>query len=149
MAIKNVIKENRVQVNKFALTIQPGVGTPQFVSITGLEEELDSSELPDRTVRSSGRKKPMEFEVVLPAHHDLEVLAMEAWYEMGQDPILPGYLKLGILKLYDGLGVPRRVRTLTNLWAKKRVESDLELEDEGAMAVITWTLSCDEMLISS
>lgn len=148
MGIKNVIKENRVQINKYELTIQPGVGTPLFISISGLEEEIDSSELPDRTVRSSGRKGPVEFDVVQPAHHDLEILAMEAWYEMGQEPILPGYLKQGILKIYDGLGVPRRVRTLMNLWVKKRVESDLELENTGDEATITWTLSCDEILIS-
>jgi hypothetical protein len=146
MTIKNVIQENRAQINKFELTVLPGVGTPVFTSVSGLEEELDASELPDRTVRSGGRKKPVEFDVVQPAHHEAEVAAMEQWYKDGQDPVQPGHLKTGILTIFDTEGSPRRVRTLPNLWNKKRVESDLDLEDDGAMHTITWTLQCDEIL---
>lgn len=145
MAIKNVLKPNRVQANKFQLTIQPGIGAPTFTKISGLEEELDKVDLPDRTSRSGGRSKPLEFEVEQPMHHDVEVAQMEAWYAMCK-ATLPGHLKLGILVLFDEWGVPRRRRTLTNLWVGKRKDTDQDLNDEGAMSTITWTLHADEML---
>lgn len=148
MAIKDVIEENHAQVNKYALSILPGVGSPVFISISGLEEELDATEMPDRTVRSGGRKKPVEFDVVQPAHHDVEVAAMEQWYVDCQDPVQPGHLKVGMLTIFDQQGRPRRKRTLVKLWNKKRVETDLELENDGDMATITWTLQCDEILPS-
>lgn len=143
--IKNVIKENRVPVNKFKLVVQPGVGEITLVSVSGIEEELDATELPDRTVRSGGRSKPFEPEIVQPMHHDIEVLAMESWYNMCKFT-LPGYLKIGVLIQFDEYGFPRRKYTLQSLWIKKRVHSDLELDNEGEMSVLTWTLSADQLL---
>lgn len=145
MAIKNVLKTNRVQVNKFQLTIQPGVGAPLFTTISGLEEELDTVDLPDRTSRSGGREKQLEFEVGQPMHHDLEVLAMEAWYRMCK-ATLPLYLKLGVLVLFDEWGMPRRKYTLPNLWISKRAHSELELDNDGEMSIITWTLKADQIV---
>ena len=145
MAIKNVLKPNRVQVNKYQLTVQPGVGSVLFISIGGLEEELDAVDLPDRTSRSGGREKPVEFEVVQPMHHDLEVLAMEVWWRMCKNT-LPLYLKLGILVCFDEWGVPRRKYTLPNIWISKRKHSDLELDNDGEMATITWTLKADQVV---
>ena len=146
MAIKNVIDENRIQVNKYLLDLQPGVGSVLLTAISGLEEELDSVELPDRTTRSGGRKKPVEFEVTQPMHHDLEVAKMEAWYIQCQDPVSPLHLKVGSLIQFDQQGLPRRKFTLLNVWNRKRVHSDLELENDGDMATITWTLQADEIL---
>lgn len=137
-----VLKPNRVQVNKYKLLIQPGVGTPLFTRISGLEEELDAVDLPDRTSRSGGREKPIEFEVDQPMHHDLEVLAMEAWYRMCRHT-LPLYLKLGVLMVFDEWGIPRRRYTMPNLWISKRATSDLELDNDGEMGILTWTLKAD------
>jgi hypothetical protein len=145
MAIKNVLKVNRVQVNKFQLTIAPGVGSPLFTTISGLEEELDTVDLPDRTSRSGGREKQLEFEVQQPMHHDLEVLAMEAWYRMCKMS-LPLYLKLGTLVLFDEWGIPRRRYTLPNLWISKRSHSELDLDNDGEMSTITWTLKADQII---
>jgi hypothetical protein len=146
MAIKNVINENRIQVNKYLLDLQPGIGSVLLTTISGLEEELDAVELPDRTTRSGGRKKSIEFEVTQPLHHDLEVARMEAAYVEAQDPVSPLHLKVGTLIQFDQSGLPRRKFTLLNVWVKKRVHSDLELENDGDMATITWTLQCDEIL---
>jgi hypothetical protein len=148
MAIKNVLKENRVQTNKYSALIQPGPGLILFTAISGLEEELDASELPDRTMRSGGRKKSIEFDATQPMHHDLEVLAMEAWYTECQDPVSPVHLKIMTIIIFDQQGFPRRRVTLFNVWIKKRVHSDLELEGEGDMGTITWTLQADELIMT-
>lgn len=145
MAIKSVLKVNRVQVNKFKLTISPGVGSPLFTTISGLEEELDTVDLPDRTSRSGGREKQIEFEVQQPMHHDLEVVAMEVWYRMCKAS-LPLYLKLGVLILFDEWGIPRKKYTLPNLWISKRSHSELDLDNDGEMSTITWTLKADQII---
>jgi len=145
MTIKNVLKENRVPVNKFELAIQPGIGSPTFTEMSGLEEELDAAELPDRTVRSGGREKAVEFEVTQPLHHDVELAAMEAWY-IACKKSLPGYLKLGVLIMFDEYGIPRRKFTLPNLWISKRTHSDLALDNEGEMGTVRWTMKTDQVL---
>lgn len=149
MGIKQVLKENRVPVNRYQLIITPfSVPDVTLVSIGGLEEELDAAELPDRTVRSGGRSKPVEFDIAQPSHHDLEVAAMEAWYAMCK-LALPGYIRQGLLILFDESGlVPRRKRTLPNIWLKKRAEPDLEMDSEGDMHTITWTCQADQILVA-
>lgn len=148
MSIKNVIQENRVQTNKYQALIQPGVGQVLFTAISGLEEELDAVELPDRTMRSGGRKKTIEFDVTQPMHHDVELIGMEAWYEECQDPVSPIHLKIMALIIFDSQGFPRRRVTLFNVWIKKRAHSDLELEGDGEMGTVTWTLQADELIMT-
>lgn len=147
MTIKNVIPEFRIPVNKYAFLAQPGVGEITLVSIGGLEEELDAPELPDRTVRSGGRSKPLETDIVQPMHITLEVVLMETWFGLCKLS-LPGYLKIGTLIQFDETGlIPRKSWTLPNCWLKKRAHSDLELENDGDMSTITWTLQADEIRI--
>jgi len=145
MTIKNVIPENRIPVNKYALIVQPGIGEITLTSIGGLEEELDAPELPDRTVRSGGRAKPGETDIVQPMHITEEVALMEGWYALCK-LALPGYLKNGVLVQFDESGrFPVKRWTLPNSWLKKRAHSDSELDNDGEMSTITWTLSYDEI----
>jgi len=147
MAIKNIIEENRIQTNKFTMDWQPGIGTITLISVGELEEELDKAELPDRTVRSGGRGKPIEFDVVQPAHHDSgEVQAMEDWYRDCKDPVAPDHLKIGTYTKFDQQGAPRRTLALDNCWLSKRVESESDLDNDGDMATITWTVNADAMI---
>lgn len=144
--IKGILDENRVQTNKYDLMFQPGPGLITFTSIGSMEEELDASELPDRTVRSGGRKKPGTTDLVQPMHHDLEVLAMKVWWLECQDKVSPLHLKIGTLIIYDQSGLPRVRHTILNCWLSKRVLPDLELEGDGDMGTYTWTMNYDEIL---
>jgi hypothetical protein len=146
MTIKNVIQEVRIPANQYTLTVQPGVGTVVLVSIGGLEKELDAPELPDRTVRSGGRGKPVETDIVQPMHHSAEVAVMELWWGLCENSIL-GYLKLGVLVQYDASGlIPLKRWQLPNAWLKKMALSDLEMEGDGEMSTITWTLQADDLI---
>ena len=145
LAIKNQIQELRIPVNKFQLIVQPGVGQITVISLTGLEEELDAPELPDRTIRSGGRSKPVEIDVVQPMHHTSEVLLMEAWWNLCKYSVA-GYLRLGMLIQMNETGIPTKRWTLPNIWIKKRAHSDLELENDGEMATITWTMQTDQII---
>lgn len=147
MAIKGVLEGNRVQVNKFVLTIVPfEIPSPVFTRISGLEMELDTVDLPDRTTRSGGREKQLEFEVDQPMHHSVEVFFMEAWW-MACANTLPGYLKLGALRILNEYIGTSKQFTLFNLWLSKRSQSDLDLDNDGDMAIITWTMKADSFIM--
>ena len=143
MGIKNVLLENRIPQNKFRNVIQPSVGEITFISVGDLEEELDFVDLPDRTSRTGGRTKQIEFEVVQPMHHDIEVAAMEAWYTECKDPVSPDHLKIWTYTRIDLGDNPRRVTVLDNCSVMKKVESESDLDNDGDMATITWTIKAD------
>lgn len=145
MTIKGIIPANRIPVNKYDLVVQPGVGTITLISIGGLEEELDAPEMPDRTVRSGGRAKPGSTDLVQPMHITAEVALMEIWYALCKHSLL-GYLKLAVLIGFDETGlIPVKRWTLPGCWLMKRLHSDNELENDGDMSTITWTMSYDEI----
>jgi hypothetical protein len=145
ISIKGVLDGNRVQVNKFQLFIAGVSLPPVFTRISGLEVELDAIDLPDRTTRSGGREKPLEFEVDQPMHHTVELLSMEAWWLMCANTV-PGYIRVGALVMYDEYGFARKTGTLTGMWISKRSHSDLDLDNDGDMAIITWTIKADDLV---
>lgn len=147
MGFKNVISENRIQVNKYTITFQPNVGEVLFTTIGALEAELDKADLPDRTSRSGGRTKPIEFDVTQPMHHDEgQVQAMENWWDDCQDPVAPDHLKVGTLVLFDQQGAPRKSYTLINAWLFKQGTPELDMDNDGEQALITWSISIDDVL---
>jgi hypothetical protein len=146
MGIKGTILKNRIQNNKYQLTAQPGLIPITFTGVSGIEEELDTTELPDRTVASGGRTKPVEFEVRQPLHHKAEVAAMEAWFKEGQDPQAPTYQKVGTLIMFNESGAPASKFTLIDLFVYKRTMPDLELESDGDMAEVVWGMKANQVL---
>ena len=148
MAIKSVLLPDIVQVNKYQLLI---VGMPPmtFTAISGIEEELDTVELPDRTVASGGRTKPVEFDVTQPAHHIIERLAMESWFSMCKDPVLPLHKRVATLLLFSQTNLMQVSYMLMGLFPSKRGLPDLEMENEGEMGTLVWTMKADEMLLVS
>ena len=144
MAIKNILDANHVQVNKFILLV---VGLPpiRFTSVGAIESELDDIERPDRTRETGGRQKPGEFEVTQPAHHILERAAMEAWFEECQDPVSPTHKKTGTILARNQSDVVVMSYQLEGLKIMTRALPEFELDNDGEMAEITWTLTFDEV----
>ncbi len=142
--MKGAIEPNHIPVNNYELLI---IGLPSFtaVEISGLEDELQTVELPDRTVASGGNRGPSEFTMMLPMHHTAEQLAAEAWYQEAQDPVLPTYKKIGTLVLKAITGEVARVYALTGAFIKKRTTPDLELNNDGEQANVEWTVSVDDI----
>lgn len=143
--LKGVIQQNHVQDNKFALTMV-GMIPIVVLSVGAIEEEMDASDLADRSHRSGGRTKPVQFPITTPMHHTAERLAMELWYRQGKDPISPLHLKVGALMAYTQSGIPFVKYSLINCWLKGRALPEFNLDSEGAMAELTWTVSADELL---
>ena len=142
--MKGAIQPDHIKVNKYELIV---LGLPPlvFTAISGIEDELQTTDLPDQTTASGGNKLPFEFTADLPAHHLVQQAAMEAWFIQGQDPISPTYKKIASLVLKSGSGLVFRSFTLMGVYVSKRGTPDLEMENEGELAVITWTLKGDDM----
>ena len=90
--MKGDVQPDHIPVNKYQLIV---VGLPPlyFHQISGIEEELERTTLPDRTSASGGNTGPVEFTVMHPMHHAIEEAALEAWFQEGQDPVSPTYKK--------------------------------------------------------
>lgn len=143
--MKGVIKSDHIPVNKYELIV-PGLPTLVLTTISGLETELQTVELPDRTVRSGGNTGPVEFTATLPAHHVVERTACEIWFREGQDPVSPSYLKVGTLVQHSNSGGIFASYTLIDLFISKRKTADLEMANEGEEAEIEWTFKASDVL---
>lgn len=143
--MKGDIKADHIPVNKYKLLI---IGLPAITptEISGMEDELESVDLPDRTSASGGNRKPTEFTMMIPAHHTVEIAACEIWFKQGQEPVSPLYKKVGILQMFSLSGQITRSRSIIGAHITKRVDPDLEMANEGEMAVIEYTVKVNDIL---
>jgi hypothetical protein len=145
MAAKGTIKGDHIPVNKYQLLVA-GLVPVTFTKISGIESELETVDLPDRTKATGGNVKTIEFTAEVPMHHVIEQTALEAWFREGQDPVSPGYKKVGTLVAMSNTGRITRSYSILGVFASKRGLPDFEMENEGEMAVVTWTFSADDIL---
>lgn len=143
--MKGSIKSDHIAVNSYQLLVA-GFVPLTFTKISGIEEELEVTDLPDRTVASGGNTKSIEFTAEIPLHHTLEQAAMEVWFQTCQDPVVPLYKKPATLVLKNISGKVGRSFTLLGLFPSKRALPDLEMANEGEMATSTWTFKADDIL---
>lgn len=143
--MKGVIKPDHIPINKFQFLVL-GLVDLMLTEIGGIEDELQVTELPDRTMASAGYRNSTEMTIKLPMHHTVEMAAMELWYRESQDPVSPGYKKTATLVHRSLSGDIERTYTLTGVFPKKRTLPDLELANEGEMAETEWELSVDDVI---
>lgn len=143
--MKGEIQPDHMPVNNFSLKVI-GLLDLTAVTISGIDDELQTVDLPDRTVASGGNRAATEFDVGIPAHHTAEIAAMEAWYIESQDPITPTYKKPCTLIMNSLSGAKSRTYTLVGVFPKKRATPDLDMGADGDMAVITYTMSVDNIV---
>ena len=144
MAIKGTIQQDHLQVNKFTLQVS-GLPPILFTTISGIEEELDTVELPDRTPQTGGRAKPVEFDATTPMHHKLEKAALDLWLRECTDPVSPLHKKLGTLIIESQSTLTKVSFALLGLFVFKRATPDLDLENDGEMAMITWSFKAADL----
>lgn len=145
--MKGVLEDDHIPINKFRLLVL-GTIAPIFtvISASGVEEELETEELPDRTVVSMGRTGPIEFTITIPMHHRLEQSAMELWYTESRDPILPTYKKPAVLTHYSISGESTTSFVFVDMFPFKRGLPSLEMGAEGELAVVTWHLKASVII---
>ena len=144
MVMKGTVQPGHIAKNNFELIV---VGLPPFIitEFSGLEQETESSEMPDRTVVSGGNVKATEHDIKTFEHHLVETAALELWRREGIDPVSPTYKKGGTLIKRNIHGEVASVRIVQGIWIKKRTDDDLEMANEGEAVMITWSLSIDKI----
>lgn len=143
--MKGSIQSDHMPTNKYLLQIV-GLLPITATEISGIEDELETTELPDRTMASGGNRKASEFTMKVPLHHAAEQAAMEIWFRESQDPVLPTYKKPCTLTHQSISGNASRNFSLVGVFPKKRKLPDLEMKNEGELAVVEWTMSADDIL---
>jgi len=143
--MKGVLQKDHIPVNKYQLLVL-GMPALTFTEISGIEEELQTTELPDRTTASGGHTGPVEFTAQTPLWHTIERIALEAWLVEGQDPVSPLYKKEATLVLQSISGQTIATYSMLGLYVSKRGLPDLAMENEGEGAFIEWTFKADQLL---
>lgn len=144
MSLKGRIQADHMPLNKFTLTV---VGLPaiDFLSVSGLESEVESVDLPDRTKATGGQIGTSEVTVSIANHHEAQLFAMEFWLREGQDPVTITYKKPAILTQLSNSGDATRTWTLAGVWVSKRGITDMAMENPGELATTEYTLMIDEI----
>lgn len=142
--MKGTIKKNHIPASEFKLLV---IGMPEItlVTVSGIEEELETVDLPDRTTASGGHTKPVEFTITQPMHHLVELAAMEAWFRESQDPVSPTYKKNATLVMTSIGGDVSKTYSLMGLYPSKQKLPDLDMANEGEMNVVEWTMKADDI----
>lgn len=145
MVMKGSIEPDHVPINNYELII---VGLPRifFSTISGIEEELQVINLPDRTQASGGNTLPGEFTATQLIHHETELAALEIWFKEGQDPVTLTYKKIATLIHKSISGTNKARYSLVGLFISKRKLPDLEKANDGEAAMIEWTFKFDDIL---
>lgn len=140
--MKGVLAPDHIPKNKYQLMIR-GLPPITFTAISGLEEELETVDLPDRTAASGGHTKYIEFTARMPTHHAAERQALENWFVECQDPVPQSYKKTATLLKQSISSLAQASYLMQGLFVCKRVTQDLEMENEGELDEIEWTFKCD------
>jgi hypothetical protein len=144
MTLKRLVKPDHIPLNNFKLTVQ-GMIDILFISVSGLDEELESVDLPDRTAASGGNTKAGAFTAKQMMHHVQEVAALEQWYKASMHPVDPAYKKDALLKFKSISDRVSSTYSLRGIFPHKRVIPNPDMNDEGKAAEIEWTFRFDEI----
>ena len=143
--MKGVIKADHIPANKYQLIV---LGLPPLTptEVSGLEDELQVVELPDRTQATGGNRTASEMTIMIPQHHTVERAAMELWFREAQEPVAPSYKKAATLIQQSNTGNIVANYSLVGVFISKRVLPDLEMQGDGEMAAIEYTLKVDDII---
>ena len=144
MALKGVIEKDIIASNKFKILFD---GFEVIcTSVSSIEEELVTTELPDGTRASGGRVEATEVTVTVPAHHTGAIAFMQAWWNGCQDPIIPSAYKTVAIVGTSGSGQILRTETCFGCFITGRTSAEYALEEGGEMTVIEYTISVDRVV---
>lgn len=143
--MKGILQADHVGTNTYSLKV---VGLPVeavFTKISGIEDELEVAQMPDRTQEPGGRSKPGTFTVNTPLHHTAERVAMEIWYKSCHDPVLPTCKLTGVLAWKRISGSTEATYNISGLFPGKRKLPEADMNSEGDLAEIEWTMAFDSI----
>lgn len=142
--LKGIILPDHMPLNNSKLIV-PGLPTIIFTTISGLSDEIQNVDLPDRTNVSGGNDTPKEFTATTLLHHIVEQAALEEWHDAGKGDVLPTYKKSGTLLYVSLSGLIVKPFLLLGLWIPSMKLPDADMANEGDAAIVEWTFKADEV----
>lgn len=142
--MKQVLQPDHLPRNNFVLR-PTGIHALTLIEMSGIEEEIEAVELPDRTFASGGHTKPFEFTFSIPAHHRAEVAAVYRWYQDCQEPVDPTYKKDAVYTIYSISASSTLSYVIEGMFLCKWKTSDNEASNEGEMHTIEITAKGDRL----
>ena len=142
--MKGVYPTDHLPINKFRLLVDGLPDNLVVIKLSGLEAELETVELPDRTMASGGNVKGGEFTIETPLDDSAEHAAMEEWFKKGHDPVQPDYKKDCVLVHTSISGQKEVAYNIMGTFVSKRKLPDLEMANAGDPAVVEWTCKFDQ-----
>lgn len=143
--MKGAIQPDHIGDNKYEFQVL-GLVPITATSIGELTETLKTVTLPDMTEASGGTTEPVKFDIEVPAHHDVEIAAMELWYQSCKDPVLPTYKLPCTLVMPRISGAGGRTYTLVGTFITGRGIPAMKMDGDGTMQVIKYPMSCDNIV---
>ena len=142
--LQGKIQDDHIPVNKF--TLKPlGLIDIVFITVSGLEKELEMADMPDRTKQSGGNTKAGEFTATTALHHAAEMAALNLWFKANQDPIAPLLAKIPCTLTRESIsGNIVRSIAILGVQITKQKEPDSDMNNEGELAVMEWTFAFDD-----
>lgn len=144
MGIKNVIAPDELSLNKYKLLVS-GIIPIFFTEVKGAKDEVEIATLPDQTVVSGGRSKVGNLTVKMPAHHLIELRAMEEWKEQAKDPTDPNYKKPCTLLFLSKSNQLLKAWNIKGCFVNGEKPPDGDLKNAGDMAEVEFDLQYDEI----
>lgn len=143
MSLKNKIQPDHAPINKYELQI---LGLPKitFTKVSGMEQEVKKTNMPDMTAVSGGESESFEITAEIPLHHDAEIQAIEDWHDEGKDPVQLTYKKSGTMEYKRASGVTARAYALIGVWIPKLKYPDADMSDSETPAMLEITMSIDD-----
>ena len=129
--MKQVLQPDHYPRNNFQLKVT-GLGDLTLIEMSGIEEEIDSVELPDRTFASGGHTKPFEFTFSIAAHHLAE-------------PVAQDYKKNATLIITSISGSSFLSFVIEGMFLTKWKNSDNDSANEGELHTIEFTAKGDKL----
>ncbi len=122
------------------------IGMPPIYAtkFTGLEFEIETTDLADRTRHSAGATGAGEAVCSGYLHHTIEAVAWEAWFDASRNGS-PGYKRDGTLEILGADGIPRAIYSLVGVWPKKWAIGDFDKTSKDSVEV-AFTLSIDDRI---
>lgn len=143
MVLKGKINANHIPINKYKLSVT-GLVDILFTKVSGIEQEVAGTILPDRTRATGGEPQPFEITCELPLHHTSEVAVIQSWFAECKDPVSATYKKVGTMDYLDTSATNVASYTLDGMWITKLKYPDTDMSnEEGEMAVLEVTFSVD------
>ena len=124
--------------NHFLASFAPWVSEAGYTQVTGLGDEVEVIDGPDKRGYSTGQGSRRDLTVVIPAH-DPSAPLMHAWKNACENG-LPGHAVTGTVTIADAGDTPISIWEVENCICKQVESNDMNI-DGAEVAVETFTIS--------